>query len=76
MARPTHILHKGSVLSIALKLLKESEKPMNVKEITKLLLEEKSLTSKTPYNTISAILQRSDLVTKIGKATYVLKADV
>ena len=72
----TKYLRKGSVLSIALKLLKESEKPMNVKEITKLVLEEKSLIGKTPYNTISAILQRSDLVTKIGKATYVLKADV
>ena len=72
----TKYLRKGSILSIALKLLKESEKPMNVKEITKLVLEEKSLIGKTPYNTISAILQRSDLVTKIGKATYVLKADV
>ena len=72
----TKYLRKGSVLSIALKLLKESEKPMNVKDITKLVLEEKSLIGKTPYNTISAILQRSDLVTKIGKATYTLKADM
>ena len=54
----TKYLRKGSVLSIALKLLKESEKSMNVKEITKLVLEEKSLIGKTPYNTISAILQR------------------
>ena len=75
MGRSPKVLRSDSALSIALKILQESEKPLNVREITKLVLEQKSLTSKTPYNTISAILQRSDRVTKIGKATYTLKID-
>lgn len=76
MGRPPKELRKGSSLTIALKILKESERPMNVKEITKIVLEKKSFKGKTPYNTISAVLQRSDRVTKVGKATYALNTDV
>jgi len=75
MGRPPKVLRSGSTLSIALKILEESEKPMKIKDITKLVLEKKSLTTKTPYNTVSAILQRSEYVTKVGKATYALKTE-
>jgi len=72
--KPTYKSLRGkSTHSIILSVLKENGKPMKVKEITKQVLEKKSFTSKTPYNSISAILQRSNFVTKTGMATYELK---
>jgi hypothetical protein len=73
MGRPPKSLRKNSIHSIAIKLLTDSKKPMTVKEIKKVVLEKKSLTTKTPSNTINSILQRSDFVKRIGKGTFVLK---
>ncbi len=73
MKRFSRTIKKGSIHHMAISLLNKSQKPMNVKEITKLVLEKKQLETKTPYNTVNAILQRSDQVVKVGKATYALK---
>ena len=72
MKRSTQPLQGNSSLAIILKLLKESDSPMTVKELTKLVLEEKQLSGKTPERTISAVLQRSNRVVKVGKATYAI----
>jgi len=72
MKRSTQPLRGNSSLAIILKLLKESDSPMTVKELTKLVLEEKQLSGKTPERTISAVLQRSNRVVKVGKATYAI----
>jgi len=72
MKRSTQPLRGNSSLAIILKLLKESDSPMTVKELTKLVLEEKQLSGKTPERTISAVLQRSYRVVKVGKATYAI----
>ena len=72
MKRSTQPLRGNSSLAIILKLLKESDSPMTVKELTKLVLEEKQLSGKTPERTISAVLQRSHRVVKVGKATYAI----
>lgn len=45
---------------------------MKIKEITKLVLTEKSIKSKTPYKSVSAVLQRSEFVIKTNKATFAL----
>jgi hypothetical protein len=75
MGRPVQSFRKGSSLSIILDLLKESGKTMTVSEITKLVLEKKSLSSKTPERTISAVLQRSKRVKKVSKATYAINEE-
>ena len=72
MGNPHQYIRKNSSLSIILELLKESDKPMTVREITKLVLEKKTFTTKTPERTISAVLQRSKRVIKVGKATYAI----
>lgn len=64
---------KESVHKIAYNILKNSEKPMKVKEIVKQVLEKKQLHTKTPTNTISAILQRSEYFVKVDRATYTIK---
>ena len=72
MGRPNKSYRENSSLAIILKLLKESNSPMTVKELTKLVLEKKQLSGKTPDRTISGVLQRSDRVVKVGKATYTI----
>ena len=72
MKRSTQPLRGNSSLAIILKLLKESDSAMTVKELSKLVLEEKPLSGKTPERTISGVLQRSDRVVKVGKATYAI----
>ena len=72
MGRPNQSFRENSSLAIILKLLKESNSPMTVKELTKLVLEKKQLSGKTPDRTISGVLQRSDRVVKVGKATYTI----
>ena len=72
MGRPNQSFRENSSLAIILKLLKESNSPMTVKELTKLVLEKKRLSGKTPDRTISAILQRSNRVIKVGKAAYTI----
>ena len=72
MGRPNQSFRENSSLAIILKLLKESNPPMTVKELTKLVLEKKQLSGKTPDRTISGVLQRSDRVVKVGKATYTI----
>ena len=72
MGRPNQSYRENSSLAIILKVLKESDSPMTVKELTKLVLEKKQLSGKTPERTISGVLQRSDRVVKVGKATYAL----
>lgn len=61
-----------SVHAIALKIMKEHNKPMTVKEITKLVLEKKTISSKVPYQTISSILQRSQYVKRVSRSTFQL----
>ena len=72
MGRPNQSYRENSSLAIILKLLKESTSPLTVKELTKLVLEKKQLSGKTPDRTISGVLQRSDRVVKVGKATYTI----
>jgi len=72
MGRPNQSFRENSSLAIILKLLKESNSPMTVKELTKLVLEKKQLSGKTPDRTISGVLQRSNRVIKVGKATYTI----
>ena len=72
MGRPNQSYRENSSLAIILKLLKESNSPMTVKELTKLVLEKKQLSGKTPDRTISGVLQRSNRVIKVGKATYTI----
>ena len=72
MGRPNQSFRENSSLAIILKLLKESNSPMTVKELTKLVLEKKQLSGKTPDRTISGVLQRSNRVIKVGKAAYTI----
>jgi len=55
------------------KILEEENRPMKVAELTKKVQEMRIISSKNPMNTVSAILQRSNHVTKVSKATYSLK---
>jgi hypothetical protein len=75
MGRPVQSFRKGSSLSIILNLLKKKGTSMTVSEITKQVLEKKSLSSKTPERTISAILQRSKRVKKVSMATYAINEE-
>jgi hypothetical protein len=75
MKRSTVQLRRGSSHSIAIEMLKKAGKPLTVKEITKEIMSKNPLAGKTPHHTVNAILQRSDLVTRVGKATYALKID-
>ena len=72
MGRRLKVLRRTSIHSIALNILKESGKPMRIKEITKLVLTKKSIKSKTPYNSVSAVLQRSEHVIRTSKGTWAL----
>tara|TARA_B110000438_G_scaffold240049_1_gene238563 strand:+ start:220 stop:450 length:231 start_codon:yes stop_codon:yes gene_type:complete len=63
-----------SIHSIIHTFLKKSGKPTSVKEITKIVLENKQLKTKTPQNTINAILQRSEYFVKVSRGTYSIKS--
>ena len=69
----SRIRNENSMHSLAIKILKESEKPMKIREITNKILEQKSISSKNPYTTVSAILQRSQYTTRVAKGTYTIK---
>ncbi len=67
------VYNDTSVHAIALKIMKEHSKPMTIKEIANLVLQQKKISSKFPYQTISSVLQRSQYIKRVGKATYQLK---
>ena len=64
--------HKNSALAIILKVLIELDTPISVKELTRIVLEKKQLSGKTPDRTISAILQRSPRVVRVSKGKYAI----
>ena len=70
---PKNII-SGSIHSIIHTFLKKSGKPTSVKEITKIVLENKQLKTKTPQNTINSILQRSEYFVKVSRGTYSIKS--
>jgi len=63
---------KNSVHAIAIKVLKENGSPMTIKEITKSVLKQREIKSKTPYNSVSAVMQRSKFIKKVGRGKYTL----
>ena len=63
----------SSIHACILKILEEENRSMKVAELTKKVQEMRIISSKNPMNTVSAILQRSNHVTKVSKATYSLK---
>jgi len=66
------IWEKNSVHAIAIKILKEKGSPMTIKEITKSVLKKRKIKSKTPYNSVNAVLQRSKFTKKVGLGKYTL----
>jgi len=63
---------KTSFHSMAIRILEREGRPMKIKELTKMILEEKNVAGKTPYNTLNSVLQRSKYVQRIGKGLYKL----
>ncbi len=61
-----------SIHAITLKILKEHNKPMTIKEITPLVLKQKKFSGKNPRQSISSILQRSQYVKRVSKGTFQL----
>jgi predicted Zn-ribbon and HTH transcriptional regulator len=66
-------LTTNSIREITIRILKEKQKPMTIKEISEYVLKERTLRSNTPLATISAVLQRSSEFVRVGKGTYYLK---
>ena len=62
----------GSIHAIAIKILKEKGSPMTIKKITESVLEQREIKSKTPYNSVSAVMQRSKFTKKVGMGKYTL----
>ena len=63
---------KDSVHAIAIEILKENGSSMTIKEITKLVLKQREIKSKTPYNSVNSVLQRSKFTKKAGLGKYEL----
>lgn len=76
IGRPPNLLNESSIHSHIIKILKKSNKPMTVIEITKQVLKQRSIKSKTPTNTVFATLQRSNFATKTGVSTFKLKRNI
>lgn len=76
MGRYNQSFRENSSLAIILKVLTESDTQMSVKELTKLVLEKKQLSGKTPDRTISAILQRSQRVVKVSNGKYAINKKI
>lgn len=70
----SRIRNKDSVHARVISILKEFDKPMTTKEITDIILEQRSISSKNPYTTVSAILQRSQYTERVGRGTYAIKS--
>lgn len=71
--RRPHMRKQGiSFHSIALRILENEGRPMTIKELTKMILEEKNVSGKTPASTLSSVLQRSRYVQRVGKGKYML----
>jgi len=76
IGRPPNRLTKTSIHSSVIKILEKSKRPMTVIEITKKVSKQMPIKGKTPTNTVFAILQRSDFVTKTGVSTFKLKRNI
>jgi len=57
---------------LAYTVLKEKAKPMNYKDITKEVLRFKSVTGKTPAQSLRATIAKDRRFKKVGKGTYAL----
>ena len=62
-----------SIHAIAVKILKKSNKPMRVIDITNQVLKIKNINSKTPLNSVCAILQTSKYVVRVDRGLYKYK---
>ena len=67
---------KTSIHAHIIRILESEKKPMTVKELTKLIQMQRTISSKRPTSTVSAILQRSEHVKKVGKATFSLNKNI
>ncbi|BDQ30599.1 hypothetical protein NZNM25_07590 [Nitrosopumilus zosterae] len=62
-----------SIHGIVVRILKQSGKPMRVKDITEKVLKIKKIHSKTPMNSVVNKLQTSKHVIRIGHGLYSYK---
>ena len=62
-----------TIHGIVIKILKKSNKPMRVRDITNQVLKIKNITSKTPLNTVTATLQTSKYTIRVGHGLYKFK---
>ncbi len=62
-----------SIHGIVVKILKQSKKPMRVRDITDKVLKIKKIKSKTPRNSVVHKLQTSKYVVRVGFGLYKYK---
>jgi len=62
-----------TIHGIVIKILKQSGKPMRVREITDKVLKIKKIKSKTPLNSVSAALQTSKHTIRVDHGLYKYK---
>ena len=61
---------KQSFHGLAISILKNSNRPLTVEEITERILRVKRIKGKTPNNTINSILQYSKHAKRVGRGLY------
>jgi len=65
---PTHFTY----IELAIKILKEQNNPMTIKELTEKISKMKSIHTQTPNKSICLALNRSNQITKVSKGKYAL----
>jgi hypothetical protein len=64
---------KNSIHGIVISILKKSNKPMRVRDITNQVLKIKNINSKTPINSVTCSLQTSKYVVRVDRGLYKYK---
>lgn len=68
----TRSLHNNSLHRVIVEILKKENKPMRISEITREVLKKRRMPSQKPYNTVSAIVQKSFYIKKVERGIYKL----
>ena len=66
----TETMKNRSFHGLAISILKNSNRPLTVKEITERILRVKRIKGKTPNNTVNSILQYSEHAKRVGRGLY------
>ena len=64
---------KNTIHGIVISILKKSNKPMRVQDITNQVLKIKNINSKTPLNSVTCSLQTSKHTIRVGHGLYKYK---